>query len=187
MIYNKDRDPWLSDIVKPQLGEVKVAVEIGVWKCGYSSQIYRRLAPKTIYGIDPYAIFDVDLPDARLSSSLMEKHYNFAKRVFSKMGGDIIRKKSLEAVDDFDDGSLDFVYIDGDHSYESVSKECPAWWSKVRSGGILSGHDYIEGNAQKGHVYGVIPAVNEFADKINQEVNLTNCPNRYLTWWFIKP
>ena len=38
--------------------------------------------------------------------------------------------------------SYDFIYLDGDHSYEGVKQELPLFWNKVTSGGILAGHDY---------------------------------------------
>jgi hypothetical protein len=40
------------------------------------------------------------------------------------------------------DGSFDFVYIDGDHSYEGCLHDIQNWRPKIRSGGILAGHDY---------------------------------------------
>jgi predicted O-methyltransferase YrrM len=55
----------------------------------------------------------------------------------------------------YDDGSLDFVMIDGDHSYESVRKDIQAWRPKVSPGGILAGHDYVVAEWS-----GVIEAVN---------------------------
>lgn len=47
---------------------------------------------------------------------------------------------SLEVAERLSD--LDFVFIDGDHSYEMVKAELEAWWPKVKVGGVLSGHDY---------------------------------------------
>ncbi len=38
---------------------------------------------------------------------------------------------------------LDFVYIDGDHSYEGVLADIDAWWPLIRSGGFLCGHDWV--------------------------------------------
>ena len=42
----------------------------------------------------------------------------------------------------FDDGSLDFVFIDADHEYKSVKSDIVAWILKVKKGGILAGHDH---------------------------------------------
>lgn len=53
------------------------------------------------------------------------------------------------------DGSLDFVFIDADHAYESVRRDIAHWHQKVRSGGWLGGHDY---NAKWP---GVVSAVDE--------------------------
>lgn len=55
---------------------------------------------------------------------------------------DIIRSDSVAAADGIEDGSLDFVFIDADHSYEGCSKDIKAWAPKVRQGGMVAGHDY---------------------------------------------
>jgi hypothetical protein len=48
----------------------------------------------------------------------------------------------MEALTDFKDGSLDFVYIDGNHDFRHVAEDLFEWSKKVRSGGVVSGHDY---------------------------------------------
>lgn len=53
-----------------------------------------------------------------------------------------MRMKSTEAVDLFADNSVDFVFIDGDHSTEAVIADIKAWLPKVKINGILAGHDY---------------------------------------------
>jgi predicted O-methyltransferase YrrM len=57
---------------------------------------------------------------------------------------EIIRKTSMDAVKDFVDNSLDFVYIDGNHKFEYVVNDLAEWSKKVRPGGIVSGHDWIK-------------------------------------------
>lgn len=67
-----------------------------------------------------------------------------------------IRATSVEASHLYNDHSLDFVFIDAQHDYESVKEDILAWKNKVRKGGILAGHDYNpEGD------YGVGKAVRE--------------------------
>lgn len=49
---------------------------------------------------------------------------------------------SQEASQKFDDESLDFVFIDADHQYDSVLNDIKVWLPKIRVGGIIAGHDY---------------------------------------------
>lgn len=68
-----------------------------------------------------------------------------------------IRTTSLEAASLYKDGSLDFVFIDADHAYESVKADIAVWYPKVKIGGHIAGHDYIAKDW-----YGVVQAVDEF-------------------------
>lgn len=54
-----------------------------------------------------------------------------------------IRKSSVEAAKDFPDGSIDFMFIDMGHDFDSVVEDLRAWKSKVRKGGVLAGHDWV--------------------------------------------
>ena len=58
----------------------------------------------------------------------------------------LIKKFSMDAVKDFEDESLDFVYIDGNHGFKFVTEDIFEWSKKVRKGGVISGHDYIYTN-----------------------------------------
>ena len=60
-----------------------------------------------------------------------------------------IRKPSLQAANDFEDDSIDFVFIDAAHDYESVKEDISAWISKVKSKGIIAGHDYLLPDVKK--------------------------------------
>jgi len=69
----------------------------------------------------------------------------------------IVRKKSMEAVVDVPDESLDFVYIDGDHHFDYVMEDIISWARKVKYGGIVSGHDWYRFRQA-----GVVDAVNVY-------------------------
>lgn len=55
----------------------------------------------------------------------------------------VIKNDSVKAAEMFEDGSLDFVYIDASHDYEDVKADINAWLPKVRKGGMLAGDDYL--------------------------------------------
>jgi predicted O-methyltransferase YrrM len=53
-----------------------------------------------------------------------------------------LRKFSVEAAREFENGSLDFVYLDANHNLQNVIADIAAWSPKLKPGGILAGHDY---------------------------------------------
>jgi cephalosporin hydroxylase len=52
-----------------------------------------------------------------------------------------VERASPGAADEFADGTVDLVFLDADHTYEGVKADLAAWFPKVKSGGILAGHD----------------------------------------------
>lgn len=55
-----------------------------------------------------------------------------------------IRMTSFEASKLYENCSLDFVFIDAGHSYASVKQDIESWLPKIKTGGILAGHDYTD-------------------------------------------
>ena len=118
----------------------------------------------------------------------------------------MLRMKGEHACDFISDQSLDFVYIDANHTYKSVKEDINLWYPKVKSGGIVMGHDYLpdyfyEGKEEKDQalytfpdgqpekaqytgMFGVNPAVDEFCKKNGYTINKTD--EFLATWWFIK-
>lgn len=122
-----------------QLG-FKVGAEIGVYRGDYMRWLLR--AGLTVYGIDPWLQYS----DYRNRQSKMEAFYEQAKAAVAPWGDKckLIRKTSMEAVKQFADNSLDFVYIDANHKFRYIAEDLCEWAKKVRPGGIVSGHDYWE-------------------------------------------
>ena len=85
---------------------------------------------------------------AEVERVAMSKLEPFGDRV------NLIKDFSVPAANQVADNSLDFVFIDAIHSYEAVTQDLNAWFSKVRPGGLISGHDVSWG--------GVREAVEEF-------------------------
>ena len=53
-----------------------------------------------------------------------------------------IRSTSVDASMLYQDKTIDCVFIDGDHEYQSVCEDINCWLPKIRAGGLLSGHDF---------------------------------------------
>lgn len=136
----------------------KVGVEIGVAR-GIFSEILCKCNPKMkLYSIDPYKVYD-DYPED-YSKECMKKRYKEAKERLANYNCKLVRKYSMNAIEDFDDESLDFVHIDGNHEFQFVTNDIAEWSKKVRTGGIISGHDFTryKGNPNPCHVKDVVSA-----------------------------
>lgn len=81
--------------------------------------------------------------------------------------------------------SIDWVFIDGDHSYEGCMKDLRAWYPMVKPGGVLCGHDYMTSDVYwNGVRCGVKQAVDEFFSDKEEVFVYTNSPNP--TWYIVK-
>jgi len=89
----------------------------------------------------------------------------------------IMRMSSVEGAKQFEDESLDWVFIDANHEYKYIKENLEIWTPKVKSGGLVSGHDYKN---PKGKWKGITKAVNEFVPKNK----LNEAP--FCIWWFNK-
>jgi len=67
-----------------------------------------------------------------------------------------IHMSSDDAAQKFENESLDFVFIDADHHYDSVKRDIEVWWPKVKPGGILAGHDFYPHEPTWGDVAKVV-------------------------------
>ena len=182
-----NRNDWLRDVVKTQLGDVvQTAIEIGVWRGDFTGTMNSSLNPVRTIGVDPYLLYEgyTDKPDVNefANQENLDQLYERVQKRFTSEGWELVRKQSVHAATDWADNSVDFVYLDGDHKYEPVLQDIEAWWPKIRPGGIWSGHDYTEGS----HIekFGVIQAVTEFREKHNLPLNTTT--EAFATWWVVK-
>jgi predicted O-methyltransferase YrrM len=74
----------------------------------------------------------------------------------------IVRELSVDAAKQFPDHSLDFVFIDASHDYESVKEDFEVWFPKMKKGGMMAGHDYGYPSVKK--------AIDECLDKYNMHL-----------------
>lgn len=73
----------------------------------------------------------------------------------------VVRGISPGVANQFPDNYFDVVYIDANHAYEATKADLAAWYPKVKPGGALTGHDYLDGELPEGS-FGVKRAVTEF-------------------------
>jgi Methyltransferase domain len=134
--------------------------EVGVKSGGLTRRLAEALPEATIVGIDPWRFYP-DWPSWDNAKHL--RHEEAFDRVLAKFPKQIFKMKmpSLDAAKKIPDGSLDLVFIDGDHSYSAVKADIEAWLPKVRRGGVLSGHDYNNTAKYGDYFKGVDRAVDE--------------------------
>jgi hypothetical protein len=164
----------------------KVVAEVGIGYGFHARSILENTNVDKVYLIDPMQYYPYD---------------NFAEDVLSYGGFELLVKNITNHLDEYksrytwfrqpsltinneqiSDEALDAVFIDGDHSYEAVSKDLPFWFNKVKKGGWLLGDDYAS------CCPGTTKAVDEFALKNNLKLEFLYKPNNtYPIYKFVKP
>lgn len=117
----------------------RTGAEIGVCRGKFSRVFCWNIPELKLYSIDSWTS-DPNDPHDYVNDH--EANYAHAKAILSPFNVDIMRCTSMDALSYFGDGTLDFVYIDGNHSFDYVVRDIIEWSKKVRKDGIVSGHDY---------------------------------------------
>jgi Methyltransferase domain len=151
-----------------------VCAEVGTYRGDFAAAILRASSPRQLYLIDSWEYRTEEKYEdasygghAQAGQEGMDAMYEgVVERFRSEIdNGRVIveRARSLDAAASFSDESLDWIYIDADHSYEGVKRDLDAYYRVVKSGGFIAGDDYGQGDKWFGH--GVTRAVDEFAAK----------------------
>lgn len=162
----------LSDLLRDK-GKIS-GIEIG---CDIGDTAYfllKTLPNLSLTSIDPYTDY-VDWNGNNLVNR--NDMYNQVLKRMEEFGDrfTLIRDISDNVFDTFEDGTMDFIFIDGLHTYDQLTKDCTNFYSKVTEGGIFSGHDFTA-------ISGVNRAANEFANLQNKEILTTECD----VWYWYK-
>jgi len=139
-------------------------VEVGVASGQYSEVLLKTIPKLNLAGVDPYTPYKGYRDYTRLGTfDSLEKQAHARLDKYSNY--EFLKMTSLEAAEKIPDESLDFVYIDANHSEPYVSQDIEAWTPKVRKGGIVAGDDYarIKGsNGADSSNWAVIPAIHKY-------------------------
>jgi hypothetical protein len=163
------RDELLS--ILPQ--NMKIA-ELGVLMGDFSEKILSKTNPSELILIDSWEgeIFSGDVDGNNMGLYSGENLYNFALNRFKDSQNVKIFRNRTEKILDFENEYFDFIYVDADHSYESVKKDLENCYTKIKNGGYLAGHDYGINPTKAHNIYdfGVKRAVDEFCQNFNQKI-----------------
>jgi hypothetical protein len=138
----------------------RTGAEIGVAEGRFSESILKANPDIKLYGVDPYCSYE-GYKDYTLKTSFDRLRSEAEKRLSPYPNYRFIYEFSVDALRQFEDGSLDFVYIDANHGEPEITQDIEGWTKKVRRGGIVSGHDYarVRNEITK---YRVVQAVNRY-------------------------
>lgn len=145
---------WLAELIRTW--DLKVGAEIGVQLGRTAVFLATQCSDLHLYAIDPW-----DTPGniyiTRYDWDLGKMYAHFMEQLVEQGVGDrvtVIKDFSHNAVKQFKDGELDFVFIDANHDYNECLQDLQLWFPKVRNGGFVTGHDL--------HFPGVVRALEEF-------------------------
>ncbi len=163
---NPDIPGWMSEAELDWLFQTACqmtsVVEIGCWK-GRSTRALLCGCKGTVFAVDHF----LGNPSERDSPGPHEeaKRIDISKVFMENVGHFpnlvLLKKDSLEAARTFQPGAVDFVFIDGEHTFDAVRADLEAWLPIAKN--LIAGHDFS--------VAGVLRAVKEkFGDNIQRPV-----------------
>lgn len=191
--FRLSRNPTLSGRYQlPSLLNARglggTGVEVGVFEGWYSDYLLTHWHGQRLISIDPWRAWgDAYTDDCNRNQPAMERIYHRASQTLQRHGrrSEIWRLTSQEAADKIADASLDFVYIDAQHHEAAVTDDLNRWHPKLRSGGMLGGHDYLDGTFEFG-VFGVKTAVDNFVRLHSLRLQVTR-ERLSPSWYLFKP
>jgi hypothetical protein len=138
------REHFLADLINRE--GLKRVAELGVWRGRTFLHVLANCPGVTVIGVDAWKKRpqNMGIPGGETyddwDMETFEKDVRTRAAVFGERA--IIHKMETdEAAKLVEDGSLDLVFIDADHSEEGVRGDITAWTPKIRSGGFITGHD----------------------------------------------
>lgn len=131
----EDELDWLYQQAEQMLS----IVEIGSWK-GRSAHALLSGCPGIVICIDHFKGNPEEQETCHAEAKTVDIHEQFMQNV-GHFGGLVVKKCGNEdVVDEFEDGEIDMVFIDGSHTYDNAKADIQRWLPKCRK--LLCGHDY---------------------------------------------
>ena len=135
---------------------LECAAEIGVWKGDFAKVILSNFSNLTkYYMIDPWA----HLPDWNKPFNVDDGTFKdvyaeaLLKTDFAANRRIVLRGRTSAVINEIPDQSLDFVYIDGDHTLRGITMDLIQVLPKIKDGGLIGGDDFVNKPWQHGAAY----------------------------------
>jgi hypothetical protein len=169
--YTATSSPSGEGLIEPinSLKGELVGVEVGVC-LAHTTEAYAKGIKnlKKLYAVDNYPTFvDWDGSDWNKDRQDLMKKAAQEKMLAYKDKVEFLHVSSEEFVKTIEDESLDFVFIDGDHSFEAALKDFQNYYPKVKTGGIFGGHDIQLDSVRNALTYFL-------KEKSNEVIGVTN-------------
>ena len=113
--------------------------EIGVWKGNTSRYLLNNCKLTSVTCVDNYK-HNSDMMN-HINKDMIEEVKSSVSDLMNNPKVRFIQEDSVKASESVKDNSIDLIYIDADHSYETVKKDIEAWLPKLKAGGMITGHD----------------------------------------------
>jgi hypothetical protein len=159
-------------------------VEVGVAYGQNAKLVLDEWKGEKMYLVDPYVKQDISQYASNMDNVDFDEMLKWATEHLEPHKGrfEFIRKFSNEAVSHFEDNSLDMVYLDGNHQNPVFENDFKSWLPKVKIGGILGGHDYMDLDTPS-YKCDVKKTVDELCYYNGYKFHLTNDDDSVQSWW----
>jgi len=126
-----------------------IGVELGVSQGNTTCYLASKLSNlKKLYAIDPWCQYKDGVGKlGGFTERIAQENYEITIKNINKLSDidkskiEIVKRTSLESFTFFPERSIDFIYIDADHSYHSVLLDLESWYPKIKKNGLIFGHD----------------------------------------------
>lgn len=140
---SKDRFDLWSQIARSHA--VRHCAEVGVWRGSFSAHILAEVPTiQSYHMIDPWRPLDSWNKPLNVNQDIFNESMKIALNAtqFARSKVLVHRGTTTEVEPDIPDQSLDFIYIDGDHTLRGITIDLIRMMRKLRPGGLLAGDDY---------------------------------------------
>ena len=139
--------------------------ELGVGKGQFSKIILDTVKPKLHYCVDLWGPIAISVQGTYYTDQeSWDERYREIQEEFKNYNVKFVRDMTYNLPNYIDNETLDWVYVDGDHTYDGCMKDLQAVNKLVKSEGMILGHDYRPA-WRKRPDWGVVESVNEFVEE----------------------